>query len=51
MKITKWIIALLALLIFVGCKKSDEQKLNDAANSMQKDAQKAADGVKLPSMK
>ena len=51
MKITKWIIALFALLVFVGCEKSDEQKLEDAANSMQKDAEKAAEGVELPSMK
>lgn len=51
MKITKWIIALFALLVFVGCEKSNEQKMKDAANSMQKDAQKAADGVQLPDMK
>jgi hypothetical protein len=38
-------------MVFVGCEKSDEQKLEDAANSMQKDAAKAVDGVKLPSMK
>ena len=51
MKITKWLIALFALFVFVGCEKSDEQKLEDAANSMQKDAEKAVDGIKVPSMK
>jgi len=51
MKITKWLIALFALLIFVGCEKSNEQKLKGAANDMQKDAAKAVDGVKVPSMK
>lgn len=51
MKITKWLIALFALLVFAGCEKSDEQKMKDAANSAQKDAAKAVDGIKIPSMK
>ena len=51
MKILKWLIALFAMLVFVGCEKSDEQKLEDAANSMQKDAAEAVDGIKLPSTK
>jgi Tfp pilus assembly protein PilP len=51
MKATKWLIALFALLVFVGCEKSDEQKLQDAADDMQKDAAQAVDGVKVPSMK
>lgn len=51
MKVSKWLIALFAMLVFVGCEKSDEQKLEDAANSMQKDAAEAVDGIKVPSMK
>ncbi len=51
MKVTKWLIALFALLVFVGCGKSDEQKLQDAADDAQKDAAKAVDGIKVPSMK
>ncbi len=47
MKITKWLIALFAVLVFVGCEKSNEQKLEDA----QKDAAKAVEGVKVPSFK
>jgi hypothetical protein len=51
MKISKWLIALFAMLVFVGCEKSDEQKMEDAANDMQKDAAQAVDGMKVPSMK
>jgi hypothetical protein len=51
MKTTKWIIALFALLVFVGCEKSDEQKMQDAADGMQKDAAKAVDGMEVPAMK
>jgi hypothetical protein len=51
MKITKWLIALVAVMMFVGCAKSDEQKAKDAAEAAQKDAQKALDGIKVPSMK
>lgn len=51
MKITKWLIALFAVLVFVGCGKSDEQKAKDAAADMQKDAAKAVEGVKVPSFK
>jgi len=51
MKITKWLIALFALFVFVGCEKSDEQKLQDAADDMQKDAAEAVDGMKVPSLK
>ncbi len=43
--------------VFVGCKKSDEQKLEDAAKQAQKDAakkveeaQKAVKDVKLPGL-
>ena len=51
MKITKWLIALMAVMVFVGCEKSDEQKLEDAANDLQKDAEQAAEGIKVPSLK
>ena len=51
MKVAKWLIALVAVMMFVGCAKSDEQKAKDAAEEMQKDAQKALDGVKVPSLK
>ncbi len=51
MKIAKWLIALMALMVFVGCEKSDEQKLQDAADAAQKDAAKAVEGVKVPSLK
>jgi hypothetical protein len=51
MKVAKWLIALVAVMMFVGCAKSDEQKAKDAAEAMQKDAQKALDGVKVPSLK
>ena len=51
MKITKWLIALFAVLIFVGCEKSDEQKVKDAAADAQKDAAKAVEGIKVPSLK
>ena len=47
MKITKWLIALFAVLVFVGCEKSNEQKLED----VKKDAAKAVEGVKVPSFK
>lgn len=46
MKIAKWLIAVAALLVFVGCEKSDEQKLEDAANDAQKSMSKAIDGLK-----
>jgi hypothetical protein len=46
MKIAKWMIALVAVLLFVGCEKSDEQKAEDAANDMKKDVSKAFDGLK-----
>jgi uncharacterized lipoprotein len=51
MKIAKWLIALVALLVFVGCEKSDEQKLQDAADQAQKDAAEAAGGIELPALK
>jgi len=51
MKVAKWLIALMALMVFVGCGKSDEQKLQDAADGAQQDAAKAIDGVKVPSLK
>jgi Tfp pilus assembly protein PilF len=51
MKVAKWLIALVAVMMFVGCAKSDEQKAKDAAEAAQKDAQKALDGVKVPSLK
>ena len=51
MKITKCLIALFAVLVFVGCEKSDEQKLQDAAEGAQKDAAKAVEGLKVPAMK
>ena len=51
MKLTKWLIALFAVLVFVGCGKSDEQKLQDAADAAQKDAAKAVEGLKVPSFK
>lgn len=51
MKVAKWLIALVAVMMFVGCEKSDEQKLQDAADAAQKDAAKAVEGVKLPSLK
>jgi len=51
MKTAKWLIALVALMMVVGCEKSDEQKLEDAAEDAQKDAAKAVEGIKLPSMK
>jgi hypothetical protein len=38
-------------MMFVGCEKSDEQKAKDAAGAAQKDAQKALDGIKVPSIK
>lgn len=49
MKITKWLVALVALMVFVGCEKSDEEKMQDAANQMQKDMEDAAGN--LPSLK
>ncbi len=51
MKVAKWLIALMAVMVFVGCEKSDEQKLQDAADAAQKDAAKAVEGVKVPSLK
>ena len=51
MKVAKWLIALMAVMVFVGCEKSDEQKLQDAADSVQKDAAEAVDGIKVPSLK
>ena len=51
MKVAKWLIALMALMVFVGCEKSDEQKLQDAADDMQKDAAKAVEDIKVPSLK
>ena len=51
MKTAKWLIALMAVMVFVGCAKSDEQKAKDAAEDAQKDAAKALDGVKVPSFK
>ena len=51
MKIAKWLVALMAVMVFVGCAKSDEQKLEDAAKDAQKDAAKAVEGIKVPSMK
>ncbi len=51
MKVAKWLIALVAVMMFVGCAKSDEQKAKDAAADAQKDAAKALDGVKVPSFK
>jgi len=51
MKIAKGLIALMAVLVFVGCAKSDEQKAKDAAADMQKDAASAVDGMKMPSLK
>jgi len=47
MKVVKWFIALAVVLVFVGCQKSDEQKLDDA----KEDAAKAVEGVKVPSQK
>lgn len=47
MKVAKWIIAIMAVMVFVGCEKSDEQKLEDA----KKDAAKAVEGIKVPSLK
>ncbi len=46
MKITKWMIALVAVMMFVGCEKSDEQKAEDAVNDAKKDMSKALDGLK-----
>ena len=51
MKVAKWLIALVAVMMFVGCEKSDEQKLQDAAEDAQKDAAKAVEGIKVPSLK
>lgn len=51
MKVAKWLIALCAVMMFVGCAKSDEQKAQDAADQAQKDAAKAVEGVKVPSLK
>lgn len=51
MKFAKWLIALMAVMVFVGCEKSDEQKLEDAANAAQKDAAKAIEGVNVPGLK
>ncbi len=51
MKAAKWLIALAAVMMFVGCAKSDEQKAKDAAADAQKDAAKAIEGVKVPSLK
>jgi len=52
MKTAKWLMALAAIMMMVaGCEKSDEQKLKDAAEDAQKDAAKAAEGVKLPGSK
>lgn len=51
MKAAKWLIVLVAVMTFVGCTKSDEQKAQDAAASAQQDAAKALDGMKVPSMK
>jgi hypothetical protein len=50
MKVAKWLLVLASLLVFVGCEKSDEEKLQDAAESAQKDAAKAIEGVKVPSL-
>ncbi len=51
MKVVKWLIALVAVMMFIGCEKSDEQKLENAAEQTQKDAAEAIDDVKLPSLK
>jgi len=51
MKVAKWLIALVALMMFVGCAKSDEEKARDAAKDAQKDAAKAVEGLKVPSLK
>ena len=50
MKVAKLLVALMAVMVFVGCEQSDEQKAQDAAEQMQKDAEKALDGVKVPSL-
>lgn len=50
MKLTKWVIGLVAVMMFVGCEKSDEQKLQDAANAAQKDAADTVDGLRIPPM-
>jgi hypothetical protein len=42
MKIAKWAFALMALMVFVGCGKSDEQTATDAATSA---VEGAADAV------
>lgn len=44
MKSSKWIIALIALTLIVGCEKSNEQKVEDAADEMGKDVER----LKLP---
>ncbi|QHI67970.1 hypothetical protein [Tichowtungia aerotolerans] len=51
MKAAKWLFALMALMVFVGCGQSDEQKMKNAADDMQKDAAKAAEGMEIPSLK
>jgi len=51
MKIAKGLMALAVVMMFVGCEKSDEQKLQEAADAAQKDAAKAMEGVKVPSLK
>jgi len=51
MKVSKWVIALFALLVFAGRERSDEQQLQDTADDMQKDAAQAMDGVEVPSTK
>lgn len=50
MKMMKWLVALTALTIFVGCEKSDEEKMQDAADQAQKDAAEAVDSMKVPSL-
>lgn len=51
MKVAKWVMAVMALIVFVGCQKSDEQKLQDASKQLQKDAGNAVEDVKVPSLK
>jgi Tfp pilus assembly protein PilP len=52
MKTVKWLmVAMLALCVVAGCEKSDEEKLEDAAEEAQKDVSKAMEGLKLPDNK
>lgn len=51
MKVAKWLIALMAVMVFAGCGQSDEEKAEKALKDAQKDAAKAVEGVKVPSLK